>query len=402
MGCGSSHAAADSNDADAAPIRQISVAPAPDAAPEESSTSSSALKKSTSGPVVKLSKAQELAAKKREEERQEEERRKRLSTVKLSEGPSVRTTRASEMARDSKANLKEASSPSTKAKTVEPTPIVEDRPTVTDADLVNCQIGKVLGRGSFGSTFECTLQTGLVCCVKVIEFGGIADPSEIANLRAEITLMKRLVHPHIVHYYGSTDDAAGKRILIFMELVGGGTLTQYLRQYQKVPRDLLKKWVRQMLLGVRYLHDSGVVHRDIKGANILMTTDGTIRLADFGCSKSIGETCSKTKGCSTMVGTPYWMAPEVLKSLPYGPKADIWSVGCTIVEMITGKPPWPEMPNMWAAVYKIANSNGPPPGIPKDIPKELARFLERSFERNPAFRATADELLQHPYLSESD
>jgi serine/threonine protein kinase len=102
-----------------------------------------------------------------------------------------------------------------------------------------------------------------------------------------------------------------------------------------------------------------------------------------------------------MVGTPYWMAPEVIKcdAGGYGMKSDIWSIGCTVLEMITGKPPWPECNSMWAAVYKIANSTGLPTEIPKDLDPQLMSFLQCCFERDPSKRPSAADLLQHPFLS---
>jgi serine/threonine protein kinase len=273
--------------------------------------------------------------------------------------------------------------------------------TFTEDDFRGFTRMKMLGKGSFGTTYECGLRSCRTVCVKVIEFGLGASDGDLVQLRTEIALMKRFDHPNIVRYFGCTEDATSKNINIFMELVSGGALPSYLRRFDhaRLPPETAKDWSRQMLRGVQYLHDSGVIHRDIKGANILVTNDGVLKLADFGCSKSIDEACSKTRGCSTMVGTPYWMAPEVLKSEPYGTKADVWSVGCTIVEMVTGKPPWPEMDNMWAAVYKIANSKGLPPGIPKDLPRDMISFLERCFERDPKRRASAAQLLNDKWLA---
>merc|ERR1711991_884688 len=123
-----------------------------------------------------------------------------------------------------------------------------------------------------------------------------------------------------------------------------------------------------------------------------------------GCSKKIDDVCSGSHGCKTMVGTPYWMAPEVIKSEAlgkgYGTKSDVWSVACTIVEMVTGKPPWPECGSMWAAVYKIANSQGLPTEIPKDLGDDMRDFLEKCFERDPDRRPAAAELLKHSWIAE--
>eukprot|EP00331_Platyophrya_macrostoma_P021053 CAMPEP_0176468890 /NCGR_PEP_ID=MMETSP0127-20121128/39413_1 /TAXON_ID=938130 /ORGANISM="Platyophrya macrostoma, Strain WH" /LENGTH=665 /DNA_ID=CAMNT_0017862647 /DNA_START=178 /DNA_END=2175 /DNA_ORIENTATION=+ len=273
---------------------------------------------------------------------------------------------------------------------------------LAEQDLEGWRMLKMLGKGSFGAVYEALLQCGRTVCVKVIELGAITDGTELAKLRSEIALMKRLHHPNIVQYHGCLEDKAKNTINIFMEFVTGGTLNSFVKKFKSIPLPLIRSWTLQIMCGVKYLHDCGIVHRDIKGDNVLVSNDGVIKLADFGCSKSIDDVCSKTHGCQTMVGTPYWMAPEVIKcdAGGYGMKSDIWSVGCTVVEMITGKPPWPECNSMWAAVYKIANSNGLPTEIPKDLDPLLMNFLERCFERDPSKRGSAMELMEHPFLKE--
>jgi hypothetical protein len=278
-----------------------------------------------------------------------------------------------------------------------PAPVV--RP-ISEQDLEGWTAHKMLGKGSFGAVYEVALPCGRIVCVKVIELGSISDGTELEKLRGEIALMKRLHHTNIVQYFGCLEDKAKKTINIFMELVSGGTLNTFVKKFKTIPIPTIRNWTHQMVLGVKYLHDCGIVHRDIKGDNVLVSMDGVLKLADFGCSKSIDDVCSKTHGCQTMVGTPYWMAPEVIKcdAGGYGMKSDIWSIGCTVVEMVTGKPPWPECNSMWAAVYKIANSTGLPTEIPKDLDPQLMSFLEVCFERDPSRRPSAAELLQHPFM----
>jgi serine/threonine protein kinase len=270
---------------------------------------------------------------------------------------------------------------------------------IKEADLAGWKSTRKLGQGSFGATYEALLKNGQTVACKVIEFGKVQEPSEMDVIRNEIAVMKRLQHRNIVQYYGSVEDSKTKTINIFMELITGGSLDGYIEKVGDVPLAVVKDWTRQICSGIKYLHEQHIVHRDIKGANVLITKDGVLKLADFGCSKEIDEVCSKTHGCQTMVGTPFWMAPEVLKCEGYGMKSDIWSIGITICEMLTGNPPWPASDNMWAAVYRIANSTGLPPGIPADLPPELMSFLTRCFEREPAQRATAVELLAHPFIA---
>ena len=271
----------------------------------------------------------------------------------------------------------------------------------TEADFEGWQAMKILGKGSFGAVYECGLRSGKIVCVKIVELGNMTDDSELKALENEINLMRRLRHPHIVRYYGCVEDKAKNTLNIFMEYVTGGTLNHYIKKFKKLPENMVQQWAWQIVSGVEYLHSQNIVHRDIKGDNILVTMEGVVKLADFGCSKQIDDVCSQSHGCKTMVGTPYWMAPEVIKCEPegYGTKSDVWSVACTIVEMVTGKPAWPECNSMWAAVYKIANSRGLPTEIPKDLDPEMMDFLEKCFERDPNNRPNANELKLHPWLA---
>jgi len=278
------------------------------------------------------------------------------------------------------------------------------RPQYTEDDFRDFQPMKLLGKGSFGMVYEAGLRSGKIVCVKVVELGSMANESDLKNLMNEIDLMKGLHHPNIVRYYGCTEDKEKNTLNIFMEYVTGGTINHYIKRFKTLPRDTVRQWAFQIVSGIRYLHGRGIVHRDIKGDNILVTMEGIVKLADFGCSKQIDDVCSGSHGCKTMVGTPYWMAPEVIKSEAlgkgYGTKSDVWSVACTIVEMVTGKPPWPECGSMWAAVYKIANSKGLPTEIPKDLGEDMMDFLEKCFARDPDQRPSAEELLQHRWIAE--
>eukprot|EP00658_Telonema_sp_P-2_P060142 TRINITY_DN49145_c0_g1_i2.p1 TRINITY_DN49145_c0_g1~~TRINITY_DN49145_c0_g1_i2.p1 ORF type:complete len:429 (+),score=90.82 TRINITY_DN49145_c0_g1_i2:99-1385(+) len=274
---------------------------------------------------------------------------------------------------------------------------------LADSDFNGWQKLKMLGKGSFGAVYEAVLPNGRTVCCKIVELGQMVEAEEVEKLHNEIALMKRLNDRNIVQYYGSLEDKVNNTLNIFMEYVTGGSLNHYIKKFKSLPLETIRQWTYQMVCGVRYLHEQGIVHRDIKGDNILVTMDGILKLADFGCSKAIDDVCSKTHGCKTMVGTPYWMAPEVImcdtQGSGYGMKSDIWSVGCTIVEMITGKPPWPECNSMWAAVYKIANSKGLPSEIPTNLDPALMEFLELTFERDPTKRVSASELLCHRFLT---
>lgn len=157
-------------------------------------------------------------------------------------------------------------------------------------------------------------------------------------------------------------------------------------------------YVHQVLLGLDFLHSQGVIHRDIKGDNILTTKDGEIKLADFGVSVMLEQTmtCGESKHIS-FAGTPFWMAPEVIQGETVTAASDIWSLGCTIIELLTGKPPYFEL-NQYTAMTKIVNEKSPP--IPKDISDQLRDFLQLCFEKEPSRRISAKGLLKHEWMGQ--
>eukprot|EP00667_Euglena_gracilis_P011232 EG_transcript_11470 len=262
--------------------------------------------------------------------------------------------------------------------------------------------GPLLGKGSFGSVYLGMMPDGRLSAVKCVELGNASSDNvdkEVQQLVDEIKFMSEHSHPNIVAYYGCAFNRSEGCIEVFLQYVAGGSLTNLRKQFGTLPTNAIKFYTNQILQGLDYLHSKNVAHRDIKGDNILVDNDGTVKLADFGCSKKMNDLCSKTHGCSTMVGTPYWMAPEVIKQdSGYGLKADIWSVGITVLEMLTGKHPWPEFNSMWAAIWHIAQSTEKPPNIPDDLEPDTADFLDQTFRRDTNTRPSAKELLLHPFL----
>ena len=154
-------------------------------------------------------------------------------------------------------------------------------------------------------------------------------------------------------------------------------------------------YVKQVFEGLAFLHLNDVIHRDIKGANLLVDMHGIVKLADFGASKKVSETLSTVK---SIRGTPYWMAPEVIKQTGHGKQADIWSVGCTIVEMATGKPPWSEFNTHVSVLFHIASSTDPPK-LPEHVCADAKDLLLECFKRNPAERPSCNECLAHPFVA---
>eukprot|EP00667_Euglena_gracilis_P001027 EG_transcript_1027 len=268
----------------------------------------------------------------------------------------------------------------------------------------------LIGQGSSGRVYLGILTgryVGHFVAVKVIELGTLTNQKQVEKLAVEISLMREYQHPNIVQYYGCEVDKTDNVLNIMMEYTPGGSISSLIAKSPKgfiEDMGLLKHFTRQILQGLSYLHQNGIIHRDIKGDNILVTETGSVKLADFGCSKRIGELASASRnGADTFVGTPFWMAPEVItdEQVGYGVKADIWSLGCTMVEMLTGKPPWQEFKTMWSAIYHIANSTGQPTGIPDNLSPSLQNFLDLCFERDTEKRPSALELLQHHWLTAS-
>lgn len=268
--------------------------------------------------------------------------------------------------------------------------------------------GKKLGAGSFGTVYVGLLPSGKYVAVKQLELSGDAGTDEI---NMEVEVHKRLQHQHIIRYLHSMTDRSTSppKLLVFLEFVTGGSLTSIMKTLPgaHLPISVVKVYSRHMFLGLDYLHRNGVAHRDIKGDNILVSQDtGMAKLADFDQAKVVNQTMrSNAHNAKTLAGTPYWIAPEVItEEEGYNPfKADIWSAGCTVAEMITGKAPWVPMANPMGIMYKLANSKGWPDAIPTDEislggDKHIKDFLDLCFRRNAQERPDSETLLKHPFL----
>lgn len=229
------------------------------------------------------------------------------------------------------------------------------------------------------------------------------QPAEVDNLLAEIQLMRGLSHPHIVEYLGAWVDSVEGNLYIFQEWVPGGSVADLLTQFGPFSLGVVCEYTRQILLGLEYLHGNGIIHRDIKGGNILVDSNRTVKLADFGASTKL-TAFNQTQVTTTVKGTPYFMAPEVLSSSRYGRKGDIWAVGCTMIQMLTGDPPWKDR-NLKGLVqlHLLLNSweNGPPP-YNCEITPEARECLEMCFQKIDTDRPTASELLSCKFLQEDD
>ncbi|CAN6274279.1 unnamed protein product [Urochloa humidicola] len=250
--------------------------------------------------------------------------------------------------------------------------------------------GEHLGSGSFGSVYEAISDDGFFFAVKEVSLmdQGLNAKQRILQLEHEISLLSRLEHENIVQYFGT--DKEGGKLYIFLELVTQGSLAALYQKYH-LQDSQVSAYTRQILNGLLYLHQRNVLHRDIKCANILVDASGLVKLADFGLAKEM----SILSQARSSKGTVYWMAPEVAKAKPHGPPADIWSLGCTVLEMLTGKVPYPDME--WThALLKIGR--GIPPEIPDTLSEDARDFIKKCVQANPNDRPSAAQLLEHPFV----
>lgn len=264
--------------------------------------------------------------------------------------------------------------------------------------------GALIGAGSFGKVFlGMNAKMGLLMAVKQVELPTSDEAATrrrrymIESLEAEIALLKTIQHPNIVHYLDSYAD--GEFLNIFLEYVPGGSVVALLRNYGAFEEQLVQNFVRQILQGLFFLHSQAIVHRDIKGANILVDNKGGVKISDFGISKKVESgLLVSTRGQRGMLqGSVFWMAPEVVKQTSHTPKADVWSVGCLIVEMLTATHPWPKLDQM-QALFQIGMSRHPE--IPPDISAAATDFLLRTFEVDEAQRPSASALLDHVFITQ--
>jgi serine/threonine protein kinase len=170
-----------------------------------------------------------------------------------------------------------------------------------------------------------------------------------------------------------------------MEYVPGGNVSSMLKQFGAFSEDIVKRFSRQICIGLEYLHEKGIIHRDIKGANVLLNETGISKLSDFGCSKQLQgmRTTSIDHSINNIRGSVPWMAPEVIRQSGYGRKADIWSLGCTVLEMSTGYRPWPQFENNFSAMFHIATSKSSPVPVDCTLTDVCKDFLLRCFAVEP-------------------
>nr|XP_054102356.1 serine/threonine-protein kinase 3 isoform X3 [Callithrix jacchus] len=246
-----------------------------------------------------------------------------------------------------------------------------------------------LGEGSYGSVFKAIhKESGQVVAIKQVPV-----ESDLQEIIKEISIMQQCDSPYVVKYYGSyfknTD------LWIVMEYCGAGSVSDIIRLRNKtLTEDEIATILKSTLKGLEYLHFMRKIHRDIKAGNILLNTEGHAKLADFGVAGQLTDTMAKR---NTVIGTPFWMAPEVIQEIGYNCVADIWSLGITSIEMAEGKPPYADIHPM-RAIFMIPTN--PPPTFrkPELWSDDFTDFVKKCLVKNPEQRATATQLLQHPFI----
>jgi len=188
-------------------------------------------------------------------------------------------------------------------------------------------------------------------------------------------------------------------VYVFLEFACGGSVGHAVARNGALPPPTVRSYTAQIVVALAHLHDLKIVHRDLKGANCLLLQQDLLKLADFGSAarSNAGVATMQSAGFAGIRGTAYFMAPEVIRGDGYGRRSDVWSLGGTVVEMMTGKPPWGCYDNQMTVMYRIASPDEPPP-IPSDVDSTIEDFLLQCFVRDTTQRATARILADHPFI----
>ncbi|WFD37050.1 hypothetical protein MCUN1_003942 [Malassezia cuniculi] len=265
---------------------------------------------------------------------------------------------------------------------------------------------KRLGHGSFGQVYQAEYKpTGQLVAIKQIaleesaeigtEAGHVLQPQDLSEIQREIASLTQCQDcDRVTRYYGSF--VKKYTLWVVMELLDGGSVAALLKKNGPLSDDAAAVILHELTHGLEYLHSQGIIHRDLKAANVLLATSGAVKLADFGVAAQLAH---RSSWRNTLVGTPYWMAPEVIQQSHYDWHADIWSLGITAIELATGDPPFSEHHPM-RALFLIPKSS--PPTLPAGRSAAFAAFVARCLVKRPQERASAKQLTDDAFVRDAD
>ncbi|KAF5839552.1 kinase-like domain-containing protein [Dunaliella salina] len=262
-----------------------------------------------------------------------------------------------------------------------------------DNSLGAYEIRECIGRGSYGDVFlGVNKETGAHVALKVIDLEDVED--DIEDIHKEITMLAGCRCKNITEYHGSLLKPRSTELMIVMELMACSVAD--LVQHGPLDESFVAYILHEVLVALAYLHSENRIHRDIKAANILLGPTGGVKISDFGVSGQLSGTMGYRR--RTFVGTPFWMAPEVIESSEegYTELADIWSLGITAIEMATGSPPYSDLHPMRVLFLIPKNA---PPKLEGNFSPEFKDFVDRCMQKDPSARPPASELLQHPFVA---